>query len=200
VAPLRSAAQEHSRVAPSDLPCKNTAAWPPSHPPPDNPGGGVDDFKQPERVPARLEAMRRRRYSKKRPFSERGATENKIGFARELRANYTEAEQALWASLRHRQLGGWRWRRQHIVAGYIVDFYCPALRLAVEVDGEIHAAQRGRDASRDRDLLTLGCVVLRVRNREVLAGVQTVANRILALCLRIADPSPRIVAHRSPEM
>ena len=66
-------------------------------------------------------------------------------------------------------------------------FYCPALRLAVEVDGEIHERQQEQDALRDEDLSGLGCVVLRVRNDEVLAAGQDVTNRILALCQRIAD-------------
>jgi very-short-patch-repair endonuclease len=140
--------------------------------------------------------MRRRSYANRQPFSERGATEDKIRFARELRAKQTDAEQALWAVVRRRQLGGWRWRRQHIVAGYVVDLYCPALQLAVEVDGEIHTTQQEQDALRDQDLLELGCMVLRVRNEEVLARVEAVAERILALCARIADSSPRIIGGR----
>jgi very-short-patch-repair endonuclease len=68
------------------------------------------------------------------------------------------------------------------VAGYIVDFYCPALHLAVEVDGEIHAAQAEQDELRDRGLRALGCNVLRVSDREVLAGTDDVVNRVLTLC------------------
>jgi very-short-patch-repair endonuclease len=130
--------------------------------------------------------MRRRRYADKRPYRERGATEDKIRFARELRAHETEAERALWASLRRRRLGGWRWRRQHIVAGYVVDLYCPALRLVVEVDGDVHSAQQEQDALRDSELSTLGCVVLRLRNDEVLAGGEAVVHRILRLCQRLS--------------
>jgi very-short-patch-repair endonuclease len=86
---------------------------------------------------------------------------------------------------RRRRLGGWRWRRQHIVAAYVVDFYCPALRLAVEVDGDVHSQQE-QDALRDSDLSTLGCVVLRIRNDEVLAGGEAVVDRILRLCQRLS--------------
>jgi very-short-patch-repair endonuclease len=82
------------------------------------------------------------------------------------------------------------------VAGYIVDFYCPALQLAVEVDGEIHALQREQDELRDHDLLAVGCIVLRVRNHEVLGALQTVVDRILALAIRLAGSSPRIVGGR----
>jgi very-short-patch-repair endonuclease len=140
--------------------------------------------------------MRRRGYGNKRPFCERGATADKIRFAQELRAHQTGAEEALWTRLRGRRLGGWRWRRQHIVAGYIVDFYCPALHLAVEVDGEIHAAQAEQDELRDRGLRALGCNVLRVSDREVLAGTDDVVKRVLTLCRQLAHSSPRIVGGR----
>jgi very-short-patch-repair endonuclease len=98
-----------------------------------------------------------------------------------------------------RRLGGWRWRRQHIVAGYVVDFYCPALRLAVGVDGDVHATQHVQDTLRDQDLSALGCVVLRVLNEEVLVSGEAVANRIVRLCRRIAEsrtPPPEIGGRR----
>jgi very-short-patch-repair endonuclease len=108
-----------------------------------------------------------------------------------MRTKPTEAEAVLWRALRQRQLGGWRWRRRHLVSGYIADFYCPALHLVLEVDGAIHETTRDEDARRDRALQSCGCEVLRVRNDDILADVDRVADRVLALCERLVDTSPR---------
>ncbi len=61
--------------------------------------------------------------------------------ARLLRRRATEAEAILWDALRSRRLGGYKFRRQHSLAAFIVDFYCPSVRLVVEVDGGIHRAR-----------------------------------------------------------
>jgi very-short-patch-repair endonuclease len=94
--------------------------------------------------------------------------------ARDLRAAATPAEQQLWAALRGRQLLGLRFRRQHIVGGYIVDLYCPALRLAIEVDGDVHLDRADYDAQRDAHLIALGVSVLRIRNEDVLHDLESV--------------------------
>jgi len=99
--------------------------------------------------------------------------------------------------LRRRQLAGFRWRRQHVVAGFIVDFYCAELRLAVEVDGEIHATQRAYDAARDRYLGALGTRVLRVSNGDVFSNLFKVTQDILAACLLLAT-KPRTRLPLSP--
>jgi hypothetical protein len=57
-------------------------------------------------------------------FDKPGAAGDKLALARAMRATPTAAEAALWSALRSRQLGGWKFRRQHVIAGYIVDFYC----------------------------------------------------------------------------
>lgn len=84
-----------------------------------------------------------------------------------LRKNQTAAEKELWKILRRNQLEGFRFRRQHPLSGYIVDFYCPELKLAIEVDGSIHDSIADSDAARDCHLRTLGYSVLRIRNEEV---------------------------------
>ncbi len=68
--------------------------------------------------------------------------------ARELRQRATEAEQMLWERVRNRRLGGLKFRRQHPLGPYIVDFYCAEHRLVVEVDGPIHEGQKERNALR----------------------------------------------------
>ena len=88
-----------------------------------------------------------------------------------LRRNATIAERALWRLLRSRQLEGYKFRRQHAVGPYILDFYCAPGRLAVEVDGSQHYTSTGLadDALRTLYLRAAGVRVLRFTNVEVLA-------------------------------
>src|SRR5574341_2298524 len=69
--------------------------------------------------------------------------------AKELRRNMTPAEGIPWEKLRHNRLKGLQFRRQQIIDGYIVDFYCHAKTLVVEIDGDIHELQKDYDAGRD---------------------------------------------------
>lgn len=79
-----------------------------------------------------------------------------------MRRRPTQAEAQLWSRLRGRQLDGLKFRRQHIIAGYIADFYCPAIHLAVEVDGPHHQWQRQQDEFRTEVLAHCGVRVVRV--------------------------------------
>jgi len=100
--------------------------------------------------------------------------------ARDLRRGATPAESVLWEALRRDQLGGLRFRRQHAVDRFVLDFYCPACKLAVEVDGEIHLRQRERDDERTAVLNARGIRVIRFRNEEVLTDLSSVLARIVA--------------------
>ena len=97
-------------------------------------------------------------------------------FARELRHNLTEAEAHLWLRLRKRQLKGCQFYRQRIICNYIVDFYCPDAKLAIEIDGGQHYSEPGmvKDAMRDRHLADLGLTVLRFSAREVFENTEGV--------------------------
>ncbi len=93
-------------------------------------------------------------------------------FRRDLRTNGTPAEAALWKRLKGRQVEGLMFRRQFSVGNAILDFYCPALRLALELDGQVHNngiwGRRQEDFDRDRLLLAEhGITVLRYENRIV---------------------------------
>jgi very-short-patch-repair endonuclease len=93
--------------------------------------------------------------------------------ARRLRRDATDVERRLWLALRE-QLPQYRFRRQHPIGGYIVDFACPVRKLAIEIDGGQHAAQQGADAARTAELGRRGYRVVRFWNRDVmhnLAGV-----------------------------
>ncbi len=66
-----------------------------------------------------------------------------------------------------RQVKGFKFRQQHIILGYIIDFYCPSAKLIIEVDGEIHESSRKQDEERDQVLQTTGYKVLRFKNEQI---------------------------------
>ena len=111
-----------------------------------------------------------------------GASSDKVALAKELRRNMTEAEKVLWQCLRTNRVDGWHFRRQQVIAGFIVDFYCHAAALAVEVDGPIHAEQAGYDQERDRVLGDHNVRVLRLSNDEVIESLETALQKILKAC------------------
>ena len=112
----------------------------------------------------------------------RGRTPELLEASRRLRSEMTEAEAALWAGLRRDGIRGMRFRRQHAVGRFILDFYCPAYKLAVEVDGAVHDTpdQAEYDAARTDALNQLGIRVLRVRNDDVMLDIMGVLARIAA--------------------
>ena len=89
-------------------------------------------------------------------------------YVRDLRKHPTEAERLLWNRLRRRQLGGFKFRRQHQVGLYICDFASPDAHVIVELDGSQHAAQAAYDERRDFFLRSAGFRVLRFWNGDVL--------------------------------
>lgn len=102
--------------------------------------------------------------------------------ARELRRQMTLQERTLWKHLRTNRLEGFHFRRQQVIQGFIVDFYCHAASLVVEVDGPIHRQQAEYDAERDKTLTAHGFRVMRVRNEEVERDLEGVLERIAAAC------------------
>jgi very-short-patch-repair endonuclease len=88
--------------------------------------------------------------------------------AREHRQDPTAAEDRLWGVLRDQQLGGLKFRRQHPVGPFILDFYCSRKKLCIEVGGEVHDRQRELDEARTEALGTLNIQVIRFTNDEVL--------------------------------
>ena len=99
--------------------------------------------------------------------------------ARELRRRSTPAEAAAWRLLRDRRFGGVKFRRQHPVGPYVLDFCCAALRLAIELDGGIHERQIDADAHRQRELESHGYRLLRFTNDDVLHRPDFFAARVL---------------------
>ena len=131
--------------------------------------------------------MQRRAWFAARLFQKPGASKDKLQAARAMRAAPTNGEAALWNALRRRGLGGWRFRRQHVIAGYVVDFCCAELRLAVEVDGSVHDAQRADDEQRDENLHMLGVEVMRIGNTDVVTRTDAVLHALAVRCETIAE-------------
>lgn len=99
---------------------------------------------------------------------------------KQLRNNSTEAEILLWLELKQSKLEGRKFRRQHSIGNYIVDFYCPSEELAVELDGEIHFQEEHikYDKSKDAFINSLGIKVIRFENQDVIYGIEEVLKQI----------------------
>ncbi|HKT30034.1 endonuclease domain-containing protein [Dyella sp.] len=111
--------------------------------------------------------------------------------ARTLRRNTTDAERLLWRHLRDRRLSGWKFRRQHEIDRYIVDFVCPDARVIVELDGGQHLQQVERDEERTRRLAAIGYRVLGFWNDDVLKNTDAVLEVILeAVARAVPHPNP----------
>ena len=116
------------------------------------------------------------------------ATANAMSSARRMRRNLSLPEQLLWPLLRqvHRDL---RFRRQHPIGPYVADFYCPAAKLVVEVDGAFHNHSQPADERRDAYFRTLGLRVLRIPATDVLADPEATADALLHIGERRIGPS-----------
>ncbi len=92
----------------------------------------------------------------------------------------TPAEIRLWQALKHRQIENLKFRRQHSIGFFIVDFYCPSAKLVVELDGSAHDSETAwqRDEGRTAYLVNLGLHVIRFENREVMENMEGVLSEI----------------------
>jgi very-short-patch-repair endonuclease len=99
---------------------------------------------------------------------------------RRLRNNPTKAESQLWKALQKKQLEGKKFRRQHSIGNYIVDFYCPSEKLAIELDGSVHDnfINENYDRKRTEFLSELGITVLRFENKMVFRQLDMVLDAI----------------------
>ena len=98
-----------------------------------------------------------------------------------LRHNTTSAEATLWTILKNKQVSDYKFRRQHSVGKYVLDFFCPLLQLAIELDGESHAdlINIARDADRDDWLKQQGITVFRYENCRVFEYPEVIKKDIL---------------------
>ena len=115
-------------------------------------------------------------------------------FAADMRRAPTPSEAALWERLREKQLGV-VFHRQALVCGFVLDFYCGALKVAIEIDGSIHSLQYLADARRERALRQRGTTVLRFKNRDVLDFGAGVVRQILTVIRSLESEGGEMVRH-----
>jgi very-short-patch-repair endonuclease len=108
------------------------------------------------------------------------ATPHLMHRAKKLRAKETKAEKAFWQLVRDYRVGGYKFRRQHALAHYVVDFYCHKLQLVIELDGSIHdlCHVREYDLRRQLDIEMMGMKVHRFDNRDVLERPDYVVDQL----------------------
>ena len=120
-------------------------------------------------------------------------------FRRQLRHDETPAERILWKHLRGKQLEGYRFRQQHGFGMYVMDFYCPSLRLCIELDGSVHDDEivKQKDKERTKFLETSRIHVIRFKNDEIENDIEDVKKRILEYihsmnrsCEAVQTPNP----------
>ncbi|MBS1725615.1 MAG: endonuclease domain-containing protein [Armatimonadetes bacterium] len=105
--------------------------------------------------------------------------------ARHLRNHSTTPEVLLWNRLKRDQIG-FQFRRQHCLGPYILDFYCPSLRLYIEVDGQVHDLKTQSDNKRDAFLTEQGVTVMRISAASILRNSSSVAEQIKEVCERMS--------------
>ena len=131
----------------------------------------------------RLNPLLKKRKKKVPSFLRRGFRGG-LQQRRELRKNSTPAERKLWSRLKDKQLVGFKFRRQHQIDHFIVNFYCPELCLIIEIDGDIHAHHQKahHDVIRQTNLENRGFTVIRYTNNEVRENLEGVLSDILQKC------------------
>ena len=109
--------------------------------------------------------------------------------ARTLRKNQTPTERIIWQRLRNRQIAGCKFRRQHAVNNFIVDFYCEEIKLIIEIDGDVHGYKKQElgDKIRQEILIKMGFNVVHYANNDVYANTENVLEDILRVCERFKN-------------
>ncbi len=105
---------------------------------------------------------------------------------KKLRKNQTKAEEVLWRKIKNKQINGCKFRRQFGIEKYVIDFYCPKLKLAIEIDGDSHfyGKQLKNDANREKEIEQYGVKILRFMNVDVRDNLKNVLNVIWEECER----------------
>ena len=129
-----------------------------------------------------MEGMNNRRWRQITPELQQAAWQ--------LRRAMTLAEQVLWEALRDKKLDGLKFRRQHPVEQFILDFYCPRFKLVVELDRSVHNTTAEQDAARTAHLEAHGCHVVRFCNEEVLTALPSVLERIAFAANKDTEQTP----------
>jgi very-short-patch-repair endonuclease len=122
-------------------------------------------------------------------------------FARQLRRDETEPEKIMWELLRNRRFLGFKFRRQHVVEGFVADFCCHQLKFIVEIDGWVHDKRKRYDNVRDEILRSKGYSIIRFKNEEVVGNLSRVCQSLeYALTLTLSrgerESKPKALSKR----
>jgi len=109
--------------------------------------------------------------------------------ARKLRSDMTSAETILWSALKNRQVGGFKFRRQHAISRYVLDFYCHKVKFGIELDGPYHLekSQQFYDTDRTQNLALFNIEIIRFENIEVIESISKALNIIKEKCIHRAS-------------
>ena len=112
----------------------------------------------------------------------KGASSKIFSNAKKLREDSTAAEEKLWLAVKDNQIEGYKFRRQHPISNYIANFYCHALKLVIEIDGEYHLPEEQQllDEKRTSAIEFQGLKVIRFTNEEILMQLPEVIDKIKA--------------------
>lgn len=107
--------------------------------------------------------------------------------AESLRITETYPEKIMWEALKNRKFEGLKFRRQHPINRFIVDFYCHQYKLAIELDGSVHENEevKDRDIERENELKSYGLNILRLTNKELLTNFKQVLIKIKEFIIEI---------------
>jgi very-short-patch-repair endonuclease len=109
----------------------------------------------------------------------------KVGLAREMRKSQTKTEEIMWWLLRKKAMSNYKFRRQYILEGFILDFYCPSAKLGIELDGGVHIKQKDYDKARQRIIEEKGIKLLRFNNSEIYNSPE----KVLTIISRALPPA-----------
>jgi len=107
-------------------------------------------------------------------------------FARALRKEQTQTEEIIWEKLRNRRFNRLKFRRQHVIEGFVLDFYCHEIKLGIEIDGTIHDQrfQKEYDTLRQEIIEMQGIIIVRITNEEVLTNQNNIYKKFEAELLK----------------
>jgi very-short-patch-repair endonuclease len=113
-------------------------------------------------------------------------------YARQLRRDETDTEKTMWKLLRDRRFFGFKFRRQHVIAGFISDFYCHKVKLIVEIDGWVHNKRKDYDNARDMILKLKGYSIIRFSTDDVVENLSGVCRKLESALTRSLSPGERV--------
>lgn len=104
--------------------------------------------------------------------------QQKLFLAKQFRKQQTKTEQIIWRELRRKKLMGLKFKRQYVTLGYIIDFYCPKLKLAIEIDGGIHNSKKELDRLREKIIKARNIKFIRFSNQEIKTNLGLVIRKL----------------------